>query len=274
MAKKTDHIPGAPCWVDLTTSDQARARDFYTAVFGWTAEEPNDEFGGYLNFQKDGVRVAGCMSRMPGQPGPDVWSVHLSTPDARATLETAKQNGGQVVVEAMAVADLGTMSVLADPAGGVTGAWQPGTHPGFGRIYEDGAPTWFELHTHAYEQVVDFYTRTFGWATEPQPQADTPGFRYTLVKDGVTPIAGVMDDSSFTPADTPTHWVVYFGTHDCDATAAAIKAAGGTVVREPEDTPYGRLASATDPTGASFNLMQANREAPEGIEPAAAAGTV
>ena len=28
---------GAPCWVDLMTSDTARSRDFYCALFGWTA---------------------------------------------------------------------------------------------------------------------------------------------------------------------------------------------------------------------------------------------
>jgi predicted enzyme related to lactoylglutathione lyase len=29
---------------------------------------------------------------------------------------------------------------------------------------------------------------------------------------------------------------------------------GGAVVRDAEDTPYGRLAAASDPTGALFNL--------------------
>jgi uncharacterized protein len=29
---------------------------------------------------------------------------------------------------------------------------------------------------------------------------------------------------------------------------------GGSVLRPAEDTPYGRLASAADPTGAVFNL--------------------
>jgi predicted enzyme related to lactoylglutathione lyase len=29
---------------------------------------------------------------------------------------------------------------------------------------------------------------------------------------------------------------------------------GGSVIRDAEDTPYGRLASVTDSTGAGFNL--------------------
>ncbi len=61
-----DRAPiGAPCWVDLMTSDTESSRTFYGQLFGWTAEDPNPEFGGYFNFTKDGVRVAGCM---PSQP--------------------------------------------------------------------------------------------------------------------------------------------------------------------------------------------------------------
>ena len=52
-----DNAPaGAPCWVNLMTSDPARSREFYTGLFGWTAEPPNPDFGGYFNFAKDGVR--------------------------------------------------------------------------------------------------------------------------------------------------------------------------------------------------------------------------
>src|SRR4051794_17082862 len=80
---------GAPCWVDLMTSDTSRSRDFYCGLFGWTAEEPNVDFGGYFNFTKDGNRVAGCMASQPGQGMPDVWSVYLATDDASKTVELA-----------------------------------------------------------------------------------------------------------------------------------------------------------------------------------------
>jgi predicted enzyme related to lactoylglutathione lyase len=34
---------GAPCWIDLTSSDLGRARDFYGAVFGWTFASAGSE---------------------------------------------------------------------------------------------------------------------------------------------------------------------------------------------------------------------------------------
>jgi predicted enzyme related to lactoylglutathione lyase len=40
------------------TSDADRSRAFYGELFGWVAEEPNPDFGGYFNFTKDGVRIA------------------------------------------------------------------------------------------------------------------------------------------------------------------------------------------------------------------------
>jgi hypothetical protein len=64
-----------------------------------------------------------------------------------------------------------------------------------------------------------------------------------------------MDASAFLPAGVPAHWSIYFGVDDTDAALEKIKALGGAVVQAAEDTPYGRLATASDPTGALFKLV-------------------
>jgi predicted enzyme related to lactoylglutathione lyase len=71
-----------------------------------------------------------------------------------------------------------------------------------------------------------------------------------------------MDASSFLPDGVPAHWSVYFGVEDADASLANIVALGGTVVSAAEDTPYGRLATAADPTGARFKLVAPNAAMP------------
>lgn len=246
---------GAPCWVDLMTSDTAKARAFYTELFGWDAEDANPQFGGYFNFSKNGVLVAGCMSRPPDAPAevPDVWSVYLATDDARKTVDAAAANGAQVMVPATDVADLGTMGVVVDPTGATIGLWQPGTHKGFGIVGEHGAPSWFELHTRGYEQALDFYRNVFRWDT--RTESDSPEFRYTTLVNGEEQYAGVMDDTGHVPDGVPPHWAVYFGTDDTDATLAKINELGGSTVMAAENTPYGRLAVATDVTGAQFSLV-------------------
>jgi hypothetical protein len=244
------------------TSDTDRARAFYTELFGWGAEEPNPEFGGYFNFTKDGAWIAGGMGRMPETPAevPDVWSVYLATDDAAKTVEAAKDNGAQVLSGAMAVADLGSMFVLLDPGGARIGGWQPGTHPGFKEFGEYNTPSWFELWTRDYDTSLAFYRNVFRWDTETV--SDVPEFRYTLLKHGDEQLAGIMDASAFLPEGVPAQWSVYFGVEDADATLKRIGDLGGATVVNAEDTPYGRLATASDPTGAQFKLVAPNEAMP------------
>jgi uncharacterized protein len=49
-------------------------------------------------------------------------------------------------------------------------------------------------------------------------------------------------------------WQVFFRVADVDATLTRIIKLGGAVLRQPRNTPFGRLAEVADPTGARFNL--------------------
>lgn len=260
MAKRDTAVVGAPCWVDLMTSDTERSREFYGRLFGWTAEEPAEQFGGYFNFRSGGVLVAGCMPRQAGDETPDVWSVYLATDDARKAVDATTAHGGQVIVDAMDVADLGTMAVVTDPGGAAIGVWQPGRHQGFGVYGEAGSPSWFELHTRDYQGAVAFYRGVFGWDTHVV--SDTPEFRYTTLRHGEGWLAGIMDGSGFLPDGMPAHWSVYFGVDDTDAALSKAAELGGSVVTAAIDTPYGRLATAADPTGAQFKLVGPNEAMP------------
>lgn len=256
MPKRDDAPIGTPCWVDLLTTDPGRTREFYGRLFGWTVEDPGEDYGGYVNFLSEGIHVAGCM-RNDGTAGvPDLWSVYLSTADAEATVARAVEHGGQVMVPAMDVMALGRMAVVVDVGGAVIGMWQPGEHRGFGIVGEPGAPAWFELHTRAYDASLDFYRDVFGWKT--RVESDTAEFRYTTLDVDDEQYAGVMDASGFLPDGVPAGWSVYFGVADTDAALSEIVALGGEVLMGAEDTPYGRLATAADPTGAVFKLVAPN----------------
>jgi predicted enzyme related to lactoylglutathione lyase len=254
LVPKRDEAPvGAPCWVDLFTSDPDKSCTFYEELFGWTSESAGDEYGGYINFSKNGTRVAGAMRNDGSSGQPDSWNIYLAVNDAKATVDTAQANGANVIVPAMDVGELGTMAVVTDPGGAAIGMWQPGQHKGFGIYDEPGTAGWFELHTREYPKSLDYYRKVFGWNIETA--SDSPELRYSVLQRGDEQLAGVMDASSFLPADSPARWDVYFKVADADATLAQINKRGGTTVQPAEDTPYGRLASATDPTGALFRLL-------------------
>lgn len=256
-----DRAPiGSPCWVDLWTSDVEGSRRFYSELFGWEAQAPSPEFGGYFMFTRNGVPVAGAMGDMGDMPANNTWKIYLTTDDLTKTLEAAEADGAQIIGPAMPIADLGTQAVLVDPTGADLGAWQPDTFAGFTVLNEHGAPSWFELHTRDYARAVAFYGSVFHWDTNTVGDSDE--LRYTTMRDpqGEGELAGIMDAAAWLTPETPSHWSIYWEVDDIDAAVAKVKGLGGSVVDDAVDTPYGRLATVTDPAGARFKL----RKSPHG----------
>ena len=247
---------GAPCWIDLLTSDEGRAREFYTELFGWTAGEGSPEFGGYFMFLRDGVPVAGGMQKVAGVPaleGPDQWGVYLSSPDAKATADKAVAAGGALRMPPVDIADLGTQAIVGDVPGARVGVWQAGTFPGLTVFDQPGAPVWFQLVTSDYAGAVTFYENVFGWQT--RVQSDEAGFRSTVQSAGGEDFAGIAAAAAGDlAAGEAGRWEVFFRVADTDAALARVVKLGGAALRQPEDTPFGRLAEAADPSGTRFSL--------------------
>lgn len=250
-----DYTNGAPCWIDLMTSDTEKAREFYGTLFGWTFQTGDEEkYGGYIMAEKDGKSVAGMMQKDDSMAGmPDMWSTYLRSADAAATVRAAAENGGQVHMEPMDVPDQGRMAMIADATGASIGVWEPGEMKGYELAAETGAPAWHELHTKDYSTAVKFYQDVFGWDTDVL--SDTPEFRYTTLGAGDNAKAGIMDASGYLPAEVPSNWQVYFAVEDADASVEKALSMGARVIDGPDDTPFGRLATLTDPTGAMFKII-------------------
>ncbi|WP_425859818.1 VOC family protein [Arthrobacter sp. TWP1-1] len=247
---------GAPCWIDLMTSDMARSQEFYAALFGWSYETGDAEkYGGYTMAFKDGKTVAGLMqSQEDGDGYPDMWSTYLRVDNIEATMDAAKNAGAIAYMEPMDVPEQGKMAMIGDPGGASIGMWEFGGHTGFQAHEEAGAAAWHELHSKDYAAVVDFYKDVFGLQTSVM--SDSPEFRYTNLVDGDKELAGIMDAAAFLPDEVPSSWQIYFQTDDVDATIAKALTLGATIINDAEDSPYGRIAGLTDCTGAMFKLVQ------------------
>lgn len=252
----TEIPAGAPCWIDLMTSDPAKAKEFYTALFGWTYEVGDEEkYGGYTTAFKDGKSVAGLMQSDQDDAGyPDMWSTYLRVDDIEATVAAATEAGGVTYMPPMDVPDQGKMAMLGDPAGASVGLWEFGGHTGFQAHAVSGAANWHELWTRNYQDALKFYQDVFGWKTSVM--SDTPEFRYSTLGEGRDAVAGIMDATNDLPERVPSNWQVYFQVDDADAAVATALSLGATVVQPAQDTPFGRLAGLTDPTGAMFKIMQ------------------
>ncbi|MEP7024210.1 MAG: VOC family protein [Actinomycetota bacterium] len=253
--RDTPFAAGTPCWVDLQTSDVAASTAFYSELFGWTSESAGEDFGGYVTFFSDGHRVAGMFGQAQDSGHPDSWSTYLATADIAATTAAAQEAGAQVVAAPMEMGPLGSMAVLVDPVGATFGLWQAGLHTGFAKYNEPGAVTWDEHHSKDFATSTAFYQKVFGWGI--QKTSDTDEFRYYEGQiDGQT-VAGLMDSHSFLPPSVPSHWAVYFSVADADAAVAQSVKLGGKVLRDAEDTPFGRIADLADATGANYKIHSA-----------------
>ena len=121
MPTRTHAPAGSPCWADLWTSDVEGSRRFYGELFGWEADEPDPEFGGYFIFNREAVPVAGCMGDMGDMAANNTWKIYLDTGDITKTVELAEAAGAQIVAPPTAVGDLGMQAVLIDPIGASVG---------------------------------------------------------------------------------------------------------------------------------------------------------
>ncbi|MEX2108161.1 MAG: VOC family protein [Solirubrobacterales bacterium] len=119
--------------------------------------------------------------------------------------------------------------------------------------YAPGTPCWVDLGSPDLDASVEFYGALFGWdVPETETSEQTGGYRQAM-QDG-KPVAGMMP---LMQEGQPTAWSTYVSAEDADATAAAVKEAGGNVIAEPMDVmDLGRMAVFADPTGAVFGIWQ------------------
>jgi predicted enzyme related to lactoylglutathione lyase len=255
MAEVTSHPPGAFCWIELATSDQKAAKDFYAKLFGWS---PTDNEMGpgmtYTIFKLKGRDAAACYTLDPVKMAgvPPHWMLYVATADADATARRAGELGGKVAAGPFDVMDFGRMSVLADPQGGNFCVWQAKSNTGIGIHNEPGAFCWGQLNTTDTAKAEAFYKGLFGWAAKTGSDG---GMTYTEWMLGKTPIGGMMAKPKESPE--PPHWLPYFAVADCDATAARAASLGARTYMPPSDVPgMGRFAVFADPQGAAFAIYK------------------
>lgn len=88
---------GHVAWNELTTPDDARARKFYYALFGWTdgEEVPLGEMGRYRMFDQQG-RSIGAIMEYAGEAPLQGWLYYIAVPDIDAAASGVAEGGGTV----------------------------------------------------------------------------------------------------------------------------------------------------------------------------------
>jgi uncharacterized protein len=247
MGTRTEYTPGTFSWVDLSTSDAAAAKSFYSDLFGWEFED-NEVPGGaiYSMCKLDGADVC-AIAEQPEVP--PHWNSYVTVTDADEAVAKAKELGATVIEDAFDVMEVGRMGVFSDPTKAAICVWQPKQHFGAGVVNVPGALTWNELHTTDIDKASSFYGDLFGWTTEPM---DTGDGAYSIIKLGERSNGGIMDAQ---PGEPPS-WLPYFATDGLEGEISKVKDAGGQHFAGPIPLAAGRIAVFADPQGAPFALWE------------------
>ncbi|SRR6266496_1479948 len=251
--------PGSFCWIELTTTDQAAAKQFYSSLFGWKADDSPmgpDEY--YTIFRLDGQDAAAACTLRKEQAGtPPYWGIYMAVESADARAKKAEQLGGKICAPPFDVMEHGRMAVIQDPTGTTFCIWQPMKNKGIGIAGVDGTLCWADLSTSDPATASKFYSGLFGWKIAAG-EHDTSG--YLHIKNGEDFIGGVQP-ASMRNSNAPPHWLAYFHTSNCDATAAKAKQLGAKFFVEPMTMEnVGRMAVLADPQGAAFAIFQPMRK--------------
>jgi predicted enzyme related to lactoylglutathione lyase len=114
-----------------------------------------------------------------------------------------------------------------------------------------GAPCWVSLIARDMTAAQGFYGPLLGWRFEPGPDRWGPHCRAVAGGLAVAGIGEVAQDWEF-----PVAWTTYFGADSADKVAARVRERGGTVAVGPLTFDAGRLALATDSSGAAFGIWE------------------
>ena len=259
MTTDTAHTPSTFTWIELGTTDAARAKRFYADLLGWTYDDMPAGPGMTYSMAKLGDRhVAGLyeMGKEMAAAVPAHWASFVSVDDVDATAKKAAASGGKVMKEPFDVMDAGRMAVVQDPTGATISLWQAKRHRGASAKDEPGALCWNELYTTDVDAARAFYTSVLGWQTEGVDMG--PMGTYTLIKvPGETKSGGGIMPMPPHMKGVPSHWLAYLQVDDCDASTKKANELGAKTLMEPMDIPNtGRFSILKDPTGAAFALYK------------------
>ncbi len=253
-------ILGRFVWHDLITTNVDGAVDFYGKLFPeWSIEKlETDGVSQYHVIEVAGQDIGGIVG-VPEESGiPSHWIGYVAVEDCDAAVKRTIDLGGNCLVPAIDVPQVGRFAIVQDPQGAVLKPFSVQKQITLPEAPVNGRPAWNELLTKDIDAARDFYRSVFGWSSIEQP-IEGMG-TYTLFRSGEQDVAGIM--SMPDDAEAPPNWLTYFHSDDIDSRAHTVEALGGQIFVTPQDIPgVGRFSVHADPVGAFFALQRRQADA-------------
>lgn len=110
--------------VELSTTDIAKAKDFYGKLFTWKLEDMQMGPGMTYTTIAPGEGTGGGMMKQMIPNAPSAWLPYVIVDDVKASTEKAKSLGATVMKDRTEVPGMGWFSIIVDPTGATLGLWQ------------------------------------------------------------------------------------------------------------------------------------------------------
>jgi uncharacterized protein len=255
MTTLTSFDEGMPCWVDIVVPNEEQHHDkraFLTALFDWTWDLGTPEMGHYSTALSNGHAVMG-LSVGEGMNG--ATTTYFSTGDIGSAVARATELGANVMMPVTQIMDIGTMALLVDPFGVTYGLWQPGVFAGFGVMYEENAPGWFDHASLNPEGASEFYASLSGH------DVTSPGPDMRVLQNGEQWYASLTQ----LPSGESPQWKPIYVVDSLERIHEVVPRHGGTILVEEMPVPGSALCIFTEPVnGTLMTVMRGGQHPDEG----------
>jgi predicted enzyme related to lactoylglutathione lyase len=118
MSQQHPPAEGTFCWNELSTTNLAAAKAFYTDLLGWQLHESDAAGMAYNEIGVGDQRIGGIFQMEPESGGaPSHWMAYVAVSDVDAKAARVEQLGGKVCVPPTDIPNVGRFCVINDPTG-------------------------------------------------------------------------------------------------------------------------------------------------------------
>ena len=251
-------------WYELTTTDMAAAKAFYTKVIGWGTQDASTPSLAYTLFTAGKISASGLMGlpksakEMGATPG---WIGYVGVDDVNAAAGRIERLGGAVHVPPTDIPNISRFAVVADPQMATLALikWLRPRKEEPAKPDAPGRVGWHELFAADWEKAWSFYRELFGWQKGAIDTGTTGP--YQLFSAAGQTIGGMSTKPPMFPLPL---WLYYFNVADIDVAAERVRAGSGRILNGPIEVSNGSwIVQCTDPQGAIFAL--AGKRSRDGI---------
>jgi predicted enzyme related to lactoylglutathione lyase len=249
--------PGKLIWADLFTEDIEASTEFYTALFGWTAETIGSGKESYTVFRLNGRPIAGMIYRpaFDKASSKGTWLPYFSVEDLSETLSVATANGGRIDVALHNFPNRGEQVIIRDNQLALVGLMQSTHGDPDDYLAEYGEWIWAQLWVDDPEASIAFYEATLGFAEVEGNPDDSNIYTHAFATDGI--YRASLDEIPESKPNARPGWLIFVRVEDLNETLARVPDLGGSIYLEPDpEIRDGELAIIEDPAGAGIILIE------------------